>query len=92
MTAQDISAFLQTKPGHTATFHDIVNNFLVPPAVDPANFDPPGEHLNSPYFAKLKEVEAIVAAEGWFVADDGNTIGMSNTPSFNRRIARTVSL
>jgi streptogramin lyase len=35
---------------------------------------------------------ARMASEGWYIQDAGNTIGMSNTPSFNRRIARTLSL
>jgi hypothetical protein len=92
MTAQDISTFLQTQPNHTATIHDIVNNFLEVKIVDPSNFDPPGEYLNTPYYNTLKEVEQIAFSEGWYIMDAGNTIGLSNSPTFNRRIARTVSL
>jgi hypothetical protein len=91
ITIAQIDAVIAATTSGSLQLHPIVNALASTPVVDPTGFTPVADAAGSNYLTTLQEVETVLAGVGRYIADPGDTVGLTNDETFNRRIGRTVS-
>ena len=91
ITIEQIDSVFAASTSGSLQLHTLVNALASSPVIDPTGFTPVADAAGSNYLSTLQDIEVALAGAGRYIADPGDTVGLTNDETFNRRIGRHVS-